>query len=600
MKWNKFLAVILFGTMLCSCSGDKTAGTDEQSEGITAIKNLDIAGVSQKGPFAKGSAVTVQGIDCKTLKFTDEVFEGKVKSDKGDFAVDDVTLSSTCAVFEVTGNYFNEVTGKKTKEKITLHALTDLKDRKNVNINLLTELEYERVMNLATGKKTSFAEAKKQAEKEVLAAFGVNDGVADKVQEFENLNIFEKGDENAALLAVSVLMQGDEDVTLLAKRLEKFSDDFAEDGEWNDNKTKKEITEWAAAAKENGKLDTIRKNVESMNNGEKVDAFEKLVENSGVTLSETSVKSNGSSSSKNVSSSSSKNVILSSSEGSSDSKNNSSSSVTLSNVEGSSDSTKDSFLNPNVNYGEMTDSRDGQVYKTITLGSQTWMAQNLNYDYKGSKSCYEQDSIVDCSFGRYYSWAMAIDSAALRTTVQKKCGYERTCDLTETIRGVCPEGWHLPDTTEFKALFDYVVKMTGDSSSAPLKTVGEWTPYVPEGDSDYNPHITEATNAIGFSIRPSGCYYCQEDNRNGVDLDNKIKCHFEFIHELTRFWASNDVSGFYAFSFVTSNDIDVMRAYQKTSKLNYYSVRCVKGELSSVTIPSSSSNVILERSDRIQ
>ena len=566
-KWGFGL---LSAFLLCACSGDKTAGTDEQSEGITAIKNLDIAGVSQKGPFAKGSAVTVQGVDCKTLKFTDEVFEGKVKSDNGDFAVDNVTLSSTCAVFEVTGNYFNEVTGKKTKDKITLHALTDLKDRKNVNINLLTELEYERVMNLASGKESSFADAKKQAEKEVLEAFGVNDSTADKVQEFENLNIFEKGDENAALLAVSVLMQGDADVASLAKRLEKFADDFAEDGEWNDSKIKKEITEWAAAAKENGKLDTIRKNVETMNDGEKVDAFEKLVENSGVTLSETSVKSNGSSSSKNVSSSSSKNVILSSSEG-------------------FGNDPRTAYLNPNVNYGEMVDPRDGQVYKTITLGSQTWMAQNLNYDYKGSKSCYEQDSIVDCSFGRYYSWAMAIDSAALRTTVQKKCGYERTCDLTESIRGVCPEGWHLPDTTEFKALFDYVVKMTGDSSSAPLKTVGEWTPYVPEGDSDYNPHITEATNAIGFSIRPSGCYYCQEDNRNGVDLDNKIKCRFEFIHELTRFWASNDVSGFYAFSFVTSNDIDVMRAYQKTSKLNYYSVRCVKGELSSVAIRSSSS-----------
>ena len=119
--------VLLFAvtSMLISCSGDKTAGTDEQSEGITAIKNLDIAGVSQKGPFVKGSAVTVQGVDCKTLKFTDEVFEGKVKSDKGDFAVDDITLSSTCAVFEVTGNYFNEVTGKKTKDKLTLHALTN-------------------------------------------------------------------------------------------------------------------------------------------------------------------------------------------------------------------------------------------------------------------------------------------------------------------------------------------------------------------------------------------------------------------------------------------------------------------------------------------
>ena len=445
-KWGFWL---LSASLLCSCSGDKTAGTDEQSEGITAIKNLDIAGVSQKGPFAKGSAVTVQGIDCKTLKFTDEVFEGKVKSDKGDFVIDDITLSSTCAVFEVTGNYFNEVTGKKTKDKITLHALTNLKDRKNVNINLLTELEYERVMNLATGKETSFAEAKKQAEKEVLEAFGVNDDATDKVQEFENLNIFEKGDENAALLAVSVLMQGDDDVASLAKRLENFSGDFAEDGEWSDSKTKKEIAEWAAAAKENGKLDTIRKNVETMNDGDKVNAFEKLVENSGVTLSETSVKSNGSSSSKNVSSSSSKNVILSSSGNSTSSTSSPTSSSTESN-----NITKESYLNPDVNYGEMVDPRDGQVYKTITLGSQTWMAQNLNYDYKGSKSCYEQDSIVDCSFGRYYSWAMAIDSAALRTTVQKKCGYERTCDLTESIRGVCPEGWHLPDTTEFKALFD--------------------------------------------------------------------------------------------------------------------------------------------------
>ena len=67
-KWGFGL---LSAFLLCSCSGDKTAGTDEQSEGITAIKNLDIAGVSQKGPFAKGSTVAVQGIDCKTLRFTD-------------------------------------------------------------------------------------------------------------------------------------------------------------------------------------------------------------------------------------------------------------------------------------------------------------------------------------------------------------------------------------------------------------------------------------------------------------------------------------------------------------------------------------------------
>ena len=569
MKWNNFFVAILFGTMFCACSGDKTAGTSEESEGITAIRNLDVAGVTQKGPFVKGSIVTVQGIDCKTLKLTDERFEGVVKNDKGEYVVDNVTLSSTCALFEVSGYYRSELSGKKSSKELTLHALTDLKDRKNVNINLLTNLEYERLMYLVAEKGMSFAAAKAQAEKEVLATFEIKG----KFEEFENMNIFENGDGNAALLAVSVLMQSDADVAALAKRMENFSNDFAEDGEWNDEKTKTEIVKWAASVKDNGKLDTIRKNVESMNNGEKVAEFETFVTDiiKDMTL---------------ASSSSSSKIVIQSSSGNS----TSSTSSPTSSSTGSNNITKESYLNPDVNYGEMVDPRDGQVYKTITLGSQTWMAQNLNYDYKGSKSCYEQDSIVDCSFGRYYSWAMAIDSAALRTTVQKRCGYERTCDLTETIRGVCPEGWHLPDTTEFKAFFDYVVKMTGDSSSATLKTVGEWTPYVPEGDSDYNPHITEATNAIGFSIRPSGCYYCQEDNRNGVDIDNKIKCHFAFIHELTRFWTSNDISGFYAYSFVTSNDNDVMRAYQRTSKLSYYSVRCVKGDVSSVEAHSSDSS----------
>ena len=156
---------------------------------------MDVAGVTQKGPFIKGSTVTVQGMDCKTLKFTDEFFEGTVKSDKGDFTFDDVTLSSTCALFEVTGYYLNEVTGEKSSEKLTLRTLTNLKDRNSVNVNVLTSLEYGRVMNLAAGKEMSFADAKKQAEKEVLAAFNI-EGESSK---FEDLNIFEKGDDNAAL-----------------------------------------------------------------------------------------------------------------------------------------------------------------------------------------------------------------------------------------------------------------------------------------------------------------------------------------------------------------------------------------------------------------
>ena len=134
----------------CSSNDEKgVAGGVSEDAGFVA----DVSGLAQKGPFVKGSAVTVRGIDCKTLEFTDQVFEGAVKSDKGDFALDSIALDASCAVIEVTGKYLNEVTGKKTEDELTLRALTNLKDRENVNVNLLTNLEYERVMHLPCERK---------------------------------------------------------------------------------------------------------------------------------------------------------------------------------------------------------------------------------------------------------------------------------------------------------------------------------------------------------------------------------------------------------------------------------------------------------------
>jgi hypothetical protein len=128
-----------------------------------------------------GSVVNVQGVDCKTLELTGESFEGSVKSDKGDFDIENISLSSSCALFEVTGYYLNEVTGKESSEKISLKALTDLSVRKTVNVNLLTHLEYERVKHLVTVEKMDFSAAKAQAEKEVLTSFDI----ANDVDEFE-------------------------------------------------------------------------------------------------------------------------------------------------------------------------------------------------------------------------------------------------------------------------------------------------------------------------------------------------------------------------------------------------------------------------------
>ena len=115
---------------------------------------------------------------------------------------------------------------------------------------------------------------KKQAEKEVLAAFGIK-GDFDN---FEDLTIFEGGDGNAALLAVSVMMQAETDEAGLAKRIDKFADSFAETGKWKDDETKAAIESWRIDAAADGTLDSIRKNVESLGYADVVPAFEKFVE----------------------------------------------------------------------------------------------------------------------------------------------------------------------------------------------------------------------------------------------------------------------------------------------------------------------------------
>ena len=234
-SFTLWMAIVLAG-MFAACSEDKVAGGITEDAGL-AIKNLDVAGVSQKGPFVKGSSVKVQGIDCKTMKFKEEIFEGSVKNNMGEFVVENVNLSTTCAVVEVTGEYRSEMTGKKVSDKLTLRALTNLKDRTHVNVNLLTNLEYERVMYYVAEKGKTFDEAKDLAESEVLAAFGM----AGESTDFEDLDIFGTSDADATLLAISVLMQGDADVKTLAKRLEKFNDSFAESGTWKDDDTKKAI-----------------------------------------------------------------------------------------------------------------------------------------------------------------------------------------------------------------------------------------------------------------------------------------------------------------------------------------------------------------------
>lgn len=234
-------------------------------------------------------------------------------------------------------------------------------------------------------------------------------------------------------------------------------------------------------------------------------------------------------------------------DGSSTSKNNSK--VGEKSSESDSNSTKSSSSSvviPGLT-GNLIDSRDCQTYKTVQIGSQTWMAQNLNYE-TASSYCYN-DSASNCAkYGRLYTWAAAMDSAGTWSSNGKGCGYGKTCSPTYPVRGVCPDGWHLPTQMEWNTLF---MAVGGQSiAGKKLKSLSGW-------DSDGN-----GTDDFLFSALPAG-------NRFGLGGYGN--------EGITEFWSSTeDVSrkAYFMYLYFTLDDANL-----HNDNKNYgFSVRCLKDE----------------------
>ena len=238
----KYLFLFSIIALFFACSENNMAGgTSEEAEGIVAITDREIAGVTQKGPFLVGSSVTIQELDGKTLVQTGRSFKTSVKSNLGDFSVKNVNLASQYALLEVNGYFRNEVTGENSEGMISLNALTDLTNRNNVNVNVLTHLETDRVLNLVQKQGMSFADAKNQAESEIFSSFGFTKDW----QSPEDMNVFSGGEDGSdALFALSVLMLGNGSVADFSERLALAARSFAERGEWH-GPEKGEVADWA-------------------------------------------------------------------------------------------------------------------------------------------------------------------------------------------------------------------------------------------------------------------------------------------------------------------------------------------------------------------
>ena len=130
---------------------------------------------------------------------------------------------------------------------------------------------------------------------------------------------------------------------------------------------------------------------------------------------------------------------------------------------------KEFHFNPDINYGSLKDERDGKTYKTVKIGDQVWMAENLNYAGGGIGHCYE-DVPENCEAGgRLYKWNVA--------------------------KTVCPEGWHLPSKTEFDTLLS-AVKQGYDEEQCSLASMLKAT-------SGWN-YGGQGCDKTGFSAVPAG------------------------------------------------------------------------------------------------
>jgi len=253
------------GDLSSSTPGVSSSSSGGGSEG--KITKSKITGVSQKGPFVEGSTATLYELN-EGFTQTGRSFKDIIADNKGSFEIKGVELISPYAMLEASGYYRNEVTGEVSKGPITLFAIADIREKDNVNVNLLTHLEYYRVLNLVEGGK-SVAEAKKQAQKEILAVFGI-DG---NFESSEDMTIFGATEGDAALLAISVLLQSNLGEGEFSQRLTNFAQSLKESGKWENETAKAAIANWASTAN----LAVIRSNIIGWGLSSEVPDFGKYV-----------------------------------------------------------------------------------------------------------------------------------------------------------------------------------------------------------------------------------------------------------------------------------------------------------------------------------
>jgi uncharacterized protein (TIGR02145 family) len=617
LKNKYFLALsafLLAGLCFWGCGDSSRAGASEDPNQVTA----SIEGVVEKGPFVKGTSVTLYELNPETFAQAGKVFTGTVEGDNGGFSLGKVELDSRYVLLEASGYYWNELWGHNTDSPLSLKAVAHVNEKSKVNINIGTHITHKRILSLIESG-MDFDEAKEQAESELIkAVFGDDSGVA-----FENASIV----NNDKLLALSVMVLkvgGEAEVTeiiadltagvtpeLLLKLADKVALQYSYDNVMAHMKEKypdatigpfqayiynfwqKIYGLGECSEKTAGILDTVHAE-NSVNDG-KILVCKEAVAGSGVYLwfeatdidisvelidtveDGKLVKSKTDSTVSYVYDSGrwrkayeseikmgigcveSNNETMLEKEGfdylckwnycfDSQEKYKPDGSFVLSNDLCSElsapawnkipnpEKEKELYFNKEIEYGSVKDSRDGKQYRTVDIAGKTWMAENLAYTMNGL-ICADSASIKGCE----YNWKTALIFLDGDSVVNKQ--------------GICMDGWHIPDTTEWREL-------AKSNDIADLLSEMGWS---------------KGKNGTGFSIAPAeyksgaGIAYSYLEVGLAGFASSTSGTGYSLMENRTTFFGYSAIFTNGAFEITTQNE-------HRYAEYNYAiaSVRCVK------------------------
>jgi len=498
---RKFICkmAMLLALVFAACSennGSVAGGTVEETGFQSSLENISVAGkaslvamIDSAGNEYNANATLnyskafakMYELDSVTLDTTGKTFVGSFVNGAGEFRFDSVSLSSPYVMLEVYP-YIYSINEYADEFLVAYHenplsVIVDLRVTNNISVNALTYFETGRLLELVKSGKT-FAEAKQQAGRDILDAFGLYDipFVFDK-GEYENDSIYVM-----ALDIVDYFIDFSDKSSV--KHITRI---LAKDGNLDSlNETIRDrFTLWALSVLDN--LEKIDKRDTSIVLTRKVE----LVTNFAVLMKRMEKCTDANEGQVveiegyiyNFTCSSGKWV------------------ATLKTVESVT--------------GTMTDARDGKTYKTVTFemenGARTWMAENLNYNsangnYTLSEVLDLDTSIVMLSYDECVAGGGVENVCDTLIKMKNYFNYERIAAAidsieaaTGTYQGICPEGWRVPTGKDWDELMSFIVETLGIETYwigdyllftdfgdvVDTKSKGAWTYYAVKPDNGY-------------------------------------------------------------------------------------------------------------------